>query len=478
MVRKCAPGLLICTLGLLGPLGCSTGGSGSLTSAMFVRSTGNVADVPLEPGAAVVASDVQPPPPPVGDSPKKASVLPSPDGPAPFGDIKPLEALPAQPTTMPADASQADAVPVAVPAPSPAAEPAAAPAPQAVVSVAPHADSKAGQGVYMTVGGVVAIVNETPIYANQILNPLNRELTVKAGEMNENEFRDFAEREIDKEVNELVEDQILFARAYNALNEDDRKLAKIIVERVRQDRITAAGGSVEQARRRSLEDGEDFDDWLNDQYHQYVDDLYRSHHLNPLIQVSADDMRAYYRQNCDKLYADKDKAQFRVIEIDPAVAGGQQAAMEKITALRQRALHGEDFAAMASALNDDSFLKGRGGATSDPGEWMERGSYRNEAVEAAVWKLEPGQITPVVEADQALYIAKLEAKHIGVTKPFDDPTVQQDIYTQLSRRQSTNLEQKMKQDFLEGVTLDARDEQVALDMAMQKYAQLHQKDLP
>ena len=59
----------------------------------------------------------------------------------------------------------------------------------------------------------------------------------------------------------------------------------------------------------------------------------------------------------------------------------------------------------------------------DPGGWMQRDSYRIDAVDAAVWKLQVGQISPVIDADDAFYIVKLEAKKVGRIRPFDDPAV-------------------------------------------------------
>jgi parvulin-like peptidyl-prolyl isomerase len=321
---------------------------------------------------------------------------------------------------------------------------------------------------------VVAVVNATPIYANQVLGPLKKEFAVKSKEMDEKQFQRFAMKEIGREFEELVDDEMYFATAYHSLTEEDRKLAKMIAMQVRNERVTAAGGSVEQARRQSLElEGQEFDDAMQTEYRRIVHSLYQRRHIEPLIQVSADDMREYYRRNVEKLYSDKDKAQFRVIKVDPAVAGGKQQAMDKINSIRARALHGEDFAALASAENDDSYLKGRAGNPVDAGEWLDRNAYPNDAVEAAIWQIESGQITPVVEFKDALYIAKLDAKHIGVTKTFEDPKVQDDIYTRLRQAQMQELSQRSREDSLGSgiVETDGDRMQVAVDMAMQGYAQ-------
>jgi parvulin-like peptidyl-prolyl isomerase len=422
--------------------------------------------------AAKVAGDRQAVPE-TGDLPKKASVVSEPA--APFADIKPIDPLPSGPTTNPSSAEQnGDAAPAAAPAS------AVIPADSIVVpgsaadsvAVAQIRPAPAGQGVFMTLGGVVAIVNDTPIFANQVLEPLNREFAIKAREMEEKEFRDFATKEIGRQVGELINDEVYFAQAYHGLNDDDKKLAQYIAMQNRALRVTAAGGSVEQARKKALDEGEDFDETLKKEYRLMVINLYRERHIDPLIQVTADGMREYYRLNVDKRYSDKDKAQFRVIEIDPQIAGGMQAAMDKINAIREKAIHGADFAELASQNNDDPVFKAHGGNPMDAGEWMPRNSYANEALENALWQLQPGQITPVVQTNHLLYIAKLEARHEGGVKAFDEPAVQDDISKNLRQAQFAMRMQAARDEELNASMVDTSDErmQLALDMAMQRYA--------
>jgi len=244
--------------------------------------------------------------------------------------------------------------------------------------------------------------------------------------------------------------------------------------------VTDAGGSVERAKKLAEEQGEDFDQAMKQEYRHIVHDLYFRRKVDPLVQVTADNMRDFYRMNLAKLYSDKDRAQFRVIKIDPAVTGSMQAAMDKISSIREKAIHGGDFTALASTENDDSFLKGRGGNPCDEGGWMDRDAYRIDAVEAAIWKLEPGQVTPVIQADGALYIAKLEAKHIGAVRPFDDQNVQYDIWGRIHQQQMGEVWARIMDESIDESIVSSTDPRsledrmkVAVDMAMQMYAAAH-----
>jgi parvulin-like peptidyl-prolyl isomerase len=490
MMPRHASGLLVCGLGLLGPLGCVGNEVHTLDSHLFVpaNASSELPDIPIEPGGAIIAGERQPATTAASDSPKNISILPAPTT-GPFDAIAPLEALQPLPTTGPSDpladhvtdppATDAQAVQASavLPPQPPAAtsQPADAQAAARKLPVDPGPQPAKAPSVYMTLGCVLTVVNDTPIYANQVLAPLDKALTAKARELSPQAFKEYAVSEIEHQLQEMIEDELYFAVAYHGLTEEDKKIAKAITMEIRQEKITAAGGSVEEARKRSLDDGLDFDDALQQDYRRVVHARYQAKQIEPLIQVTADDMREYYRLNAAKLYSDQDRAQFRVLMIDPAAHGGVQPALEKINAIREKALSGADFAALASADNDNAFLKGRGGNPADAGEWIDRKTYPIDAVMAAVWQIQPGQVTPVVQTNDGLYIAKLEAKHIGITRPFEDPTVQDDIYTRLHQQQLADHWRKSKADsFSDSMVVTDTDRlEIALEMAMQKYAAVH-----
>jgi parvulin-like peptidyl-prolyl isomerase len=193
--------------------------------------------------------------------------------------------------------------------------------------------------------------------------------------------------------------------------------------------------------------------------------------IDPMIQVSADDMREYYRQNVAKLYTQKEQIQFRVIEISPDVIGGDQPdryALDKITALRDKAVRGDDFARLASATNDDPYLRSTGG---DVGGWKDRNAFREPAVDEAVWKLDAGGVTDVIKSGENYYIACVEQKKVGHVRPFEDEGVQDEIYGRLVQQQRTaqlmRLQDEASEDAIVKLTQSSVD--TALDMAMQKY---------
>jgi len=424
--------------------------------------------VAVEPVRALVSADDDGA---AESTPKKAMIL-TPVAPQPFDTVKPLAPLAAGPTTVPtAEGTPPGTDPAAATAERGAAEQKAV---DAATAAAPVVGDAVASGVYMTVGGVLAQVNDTPIYAHTVLALLDKELAARARDMDPDQFRRYAADRIIRQTQELIGDELDYSTALRTLSKDDVALAHQIAADSEQAKVKQAGGSMELARRRAAEDGYDFDEMMTRDYRQIVVGIYRRREIEPRVQVSAQDMREFYAAHGDQLYGDKDRMQFRVIEIDPARMGGKDpraAALAKIGSIRDKAAAGQDFAALASTENHDDGLRASGG---DPGGWMERGSYRVDAVDRALWSLQPGGVTPVVEADGVFYVAKLEDKHVGRTRPFDDPTVQDDILRRLTQQQLAALRDRVRDAALADAVCTPPDEierrlNTALEMVMQKY---------
>ncbi len=453
--------------------GCASAPPGErpMTAALFMPpvtavaapATPAEAEVPVEqPARAVVRPD--PGVPTVdGTSPKNAMIL-TPGPSSAFEAVRPLTPL--------ASASPPVAVPTTMPAVDPPA-PASAPSPDVAPDAAPTPPAPPVTGVYMTVGGVLAQVNETPIFAHTVLALLDRELAARARDMEPEEFKRFATDKITAQLTELVRDEMDYSTALKSLTEDDQKTARALAAQDRAEKVKQSGGSLELARRRAADDGFDFEEQMTREYRRIVVGLYQRREIDPQVQVSAQDMREFYAATAAKLYADKDRLKFRVIEIDPAQRTGdhpREAALAAAAKVRAGAVAGADFAALAaSPANDDPGLRSGGG---DPGGWMDRGSYRVDAVEQALWALRPGGVTPVVEAEGAFYVAKLEDKHEGQTRPFDDAAVQDDVFKKLTQRQVAALWERIRDATLTDAVIYAPPERLetALEMVMQKYA--------
>jgi hypothetical protein len=177
---------------------------------------------------------------------------------------------------------------------------------------------------------------------------------------------------------------------------------------------------------------------------------------------------------------------FRLIKVDVARRGGAARAMELAQDLQTRAARGDSFVELSRVTNDDPMLRRTGGyvlteevkkedgTTLTVPRWIPRGTLggKLESVEKAVFELnKPGDVTPVIDTGDALYIARLDEKQGGSAQAFDDPIIQAKIRDSLMTEQRKKLRDKERQKLLQ-TAVHRKDEKglaIAVDMAMQKY---------
>lgn len=342
--------------------------------------------------------------------------------------------------------------------------PATAPAPSPATLPAGFAP-----GGYMTIGGVLVEVNGQPIYADQVLRDLERELASKARAMDEEQFRKVAQQEIADQIQWAVRNELVFAAADRSLDQREHDFAENLTANWRQEQITAAGGSLEVARHKAREQGRELEDLVKEKYRDFVVRLYQQRSIYPRIQVTADDMRRYYQRNLDKEFTEHGQARFRLIKVEIKKIGSRADAQKRAQETRDRVVNGnEDFAEVAaSPANHDETLRKAGG---DVG-FVDRGSFRLEKVEDAVWQLQPGQVSDIIETDDAFYLAQLIERKDERVRQFEDPAVQNRIRDKLWSQQFQELSEADYKRLRDEAMVQTNDQmlQVALEMAMQKY---------
>ena len=205
---------------------------------------------------------------------------------------------------------------------------------------------------YLTLGGVVMVVNGRPIFADKVLRRDINILREYARQMSLPEFEESARQQIERTVNELEGDELEIAAAERTLDPKDIQLAKILTAEWSKHQIGEAGGSEQVARIRADASGEDFQDQEDDKYHYYLTQLYYFKKIRPQIEIGPEDERRYYFAHIDE-FTTPAQASIILIEADPAdLNGNRQAAIDKLRDIRKRALGGEDFAEYARNQND------------------------------------------------------------------------------------------------------------------------------
>lgn len=337
-------------------------------------------------------------------------------------------------------------------------------------------EASVSSGQYMPLGGVVAEVNGTPIFVNKVLRLVGPTLRNDARSMDVDHFALAARDEIEREVGYLESDELEFAAAQRNLETSDQKFAADLTTSYRLQLVTDAGGSEEVARRRAAANGDDFDELVRDHYRTFMIQVYYQRKYLPQAEPSAQDMRDYYREHVAKDFSEPSEAVFDLIKIDPALMHSDSAIEDKRLAFQQaklahdRSVEGSNFATLFAEFNNDPGLSALTNGTGNMGV-MQRGSFNIPQIEDAVWKLQPGETTDVIDVDGVLYIAKLESRKIGVVRPFEDEDVQTQIYHEIQRQRLADLrEDEQRRLRAESITTEYPSMlQTALDIAIQNY---------
>ena len=154
------------------------------------------------------------------------------------------------------------------------------------------------------------------------------------------------------------------------------------------------------------------------------------------IDVSEEDVATFYAENAD-LFKSPDKIHTRhilfLVEAD-ASSAQRAASREKAAAAHERAVAGEDFADLAKEVSEGPNAP-RGG---DLG-FTARGQMV-ESFDDAVWTLEVGEISEVVESRLGYHVIKVEEIVIGPTASLEQaqPLVE-DLLRQKRTRQALSI---------------------------------------
>jgi len=328
----------------------------------------------------------------------------------------------------------------------------------------------ASSGQYMTLGGVVADVNSTPIFANKVLSLAEKPLREKARHLSITNYEREAKDDIQKWINALIREELEYAAAQQNSDPDDRRLADAATIYWRIQQITKAGGSLELARRAQLNDPDqpmDFEERSKEQNRTELIRIYYNKKIYPKIQVSATDIRDYYDRNVDKDFTTNDQVTFRLVKVDIKKTGGKNAAQTKIADIWKRAKAGEKFEPIAMRENDEKMFAGE-----KPFEIAPK-SFTIEPVGNALAKLKPGEVSEILEDRDAFYIAKMEKRINGRVEPFEEQSVQDRIRNKLKSIQFATLREQEMQKLFRGAIIRQEPQMtlIAVDMAMQRYAQ-------
>lgn len=167
---------------------------------------------------------------------------------------------------------------------------------------------------------------------------------------------------------------------------------------------------------------------------KYVDE-----NIAPSIAIAEGDARAFYDQNL-QMFAGQDSVncQHIILLSDEHATEPQLAATRaRIDLIRQRALDGDNFSALAREFSQDNAAQNGGNLG-----WFARGTMVKPFDDAA-FALKVNQISPVVQTQFGFHVIKCIGKKPARTIPFDEAQASIDMMLK-NRSLSTELQNRLQ----------------------------------
>ena len=316
-------------------------------------------------------------------------------------------------------------------------------------------------GTYSMLGGVVARVNGKPIFSDEVLAGAAPKLAEAAPAMTAEQFTPVAFAAIRDSLGNIIREELEVAAAERGLRPEDKTLAANMTTQWREAQISQAGGSLALAMQKAGEQGEEFNQQVEQQHRDFLRQIYYQKKVFPRLEVTVDDIRRYYDSHQKDQFTVPSKLEFRVLKVSGKSAGSPEAAMVTAAKLRGRIESGESFEKVASEANDDPMLKRSGGDLKLG--LIDRGAYRIAPVEDAAFALQPGQVSQPVAADGDAYLVKLVRKEGGNVVPFEE--VQDKVKRSMQLQQMAALEDQRRQQLVKEASVEQFPEMLRATLA-------------
>lgn len=286
----------------------------------------------------------------------------------------------------------------------------------------------AGRTQGIPVDGFAAMVNDRVITVSDVLNfvqPIERELRTRyTGEA----LRSRVLEAYNSSLNALIERALIieeFTRLEGNIPDPfvDDRIQEIILDRFQGDRTAFL-----QALN---EDGSTLDEWRDEVRNQLIISILRRQEVLMHIAVPPRTVRETYEARRDQ-YRTPEEVKVRMIVLNKGETETETTVKrQEAESVLEKLRGGADFAETAMAVSEGSRAS-RGG---DWG-WIEPAILRPELA-GALENLQPGEISEVIESEDAFYLVTLDGRKQASYKSFAD--VQADIEMELRRAEEERL---------------------------------------
>jgi parvulin-like peptidyl-prolyl isomerase len=274
------------------------------------------------------------------------------------------------------------------------------------------------------IDGVAAFVNDRSITISDVLTAMQSAQARLAETFEGEELKKRLREAYEDAMRTMIERELILG----AYKDEKMQLPEWVVDNRISEIIGEQFGGDRSTLNEALQkDRMTYQEWREDVRDHLIVQYMRNGHVDRVVNVAPSDVRAAYDRQPEQ-YGEPAQVKLGMIVLKVDGTEGPAVKREVAEAMRRRALAGEDFGALAREASD-------GAKAQDGGDWdwMEPSLLRREIVDA-LDAMAPGEISPVIETPDELYLVKLNDRRPTSVAPFDE--VRPDIERALRREKS------------------------------------------
>jgi parvulin-like peptidyl-prolyl isomerase len=291
------------------------------------------------------------------------------------------------------------------------------------------------------VNAVLAEVNGEVITREDILGPLRASIETWRKEQTPEDFENTCRYQIDLGLRQEISRRLALQEAKANLSEEEKKDIEAQLESSAKNMVSEVGSKPRAEAKLALEGTTLEKEKVRDREWSMIQRFLRQK-VSPQIHITHSELLDYYNKVKAERYVLPDRAHVALIMIKKSQSPEPEQARAVAEAVRDRASRGEDFAKLAIRFSHDPMA-------AKGGDWgmVGRGGFRLKEIDAALFVLRTGEISPIIEGPDAFYILKAIERQEARTVPFTE--VQTDLEKELRRQRYDEALQKYIQSLYE-----------------------------
>ncbi len=269
-------------------------------------------------------------------------------------------------------------------------------------------------GAPMLVNTVLAQINSEVITREDILGPLRPQMEQWRKELSPPAFDTRCRQIIEMKLREEISSRLVLQEAKASLSDKEKEEVEAMVGMNVKD-LASEAGSKHALEMKMKSEGLSVETEKTKQRDRLVVQRFLRSKIAPDVHVTHSELLNYYNEVRCERYEQPLKVRLALITLKKSESAGAEQAKALAEAVYGRAASGEDFAKLAQRYSQDPMA-----ATG--GDWglLSQGAFKVKPVEDALFKLQAGQVAPLVETDEAFYIVKAPERQEVRTVPFTE----------------------------------------------------------